>query len=366
MLACYDRFHGQLHSIRCLPRRFSLLAATRQLLRRICVVEADLLVHLGEIEERKLYRQLAHSSMFGFCVDELGFSEDVTCNRLEVARAGRRFPAVIEALRSGHVHLTGLRILAPHLDEENHRSVLAEAAGKSKRKIEVIVARLAPKPDVPTSIRKTPAQGQTDLAMPAPVPSKPPKRAVVAPLSPETYQIRYTGSRELSNKLKQAQELLRHRIPSGEVPTIFEAALDALIEKVKRERFGIGRKPRKTDASIAGPATSRHIPAAVQRQVYERDGGRCTFIDERGRRCEERGMLEFDHIDGFARTHSHDPARIRLRCRAHNQHAAEQMYGIQFMERAKAARGIRPGAGRGASGVAEMERTGPTQLALPS
>jgi len=77
-------------------------------------------------------------------------------------------------------------------------------------------------------------------------------------------------------------------------------------------------------------------------------------------------MLEFDHIDGFARTHSHDPARIRLRCRAHNQHAAEQMYGIQFMERAKAARGIRPGAGRGASGVAEMERTGPTQLALPS
>ena len=338
-----------------------LLAATRELLRRACVVEADLLVHLGEIEERKLYRDLAHSSMFGFCVDELGFSEDATCNRLEVARAGRRFPAVIEALRSGQVHLSGLRILAPHLDQENHRALLAEAAGKSKRKIELIVARVAPKPDIPTSIRKTPAPEQTELGMSGRAPSAPPKRAVVAPLSPETYEVHFTGSRELRNKLKQAQELLRHRIPSGDVPTIFEAALDVLIEKVKKERFAIVRKPRKTDAPIAGPATSRHIPAAVQREVYERDGGQCTFVDERGRRCEERGMLEFDHIDGFALTQSHDPARIRLRCHTHNQYAAEQMYGVEFMERARQAGRIRPGAGRGAS---MADPTRPVQLAL--
>ena len=343
-----------------------LLAATRSLLHGICIIEADLILHLGEIEERKLYRELAHSSMFGFCVDELGFSEDATCNRLEVSRAGRRFPAVIEALRSGHVHLSGLRILAPHLNPENHRAMLAEAAGKSKRKIELIVARLAPKPDVPTSIRKTPAPVQSDLAMPGRAPSSPPKRAVVAPLSPETYDIRFTGSRELRNKLKQAQELLRHRIPSGNVPTIFEAALDALIEKVKKERFGIGCKPRRTDAPIAGSATSRHIPVAIQREVYERDGGQCTFVDERGKRCEARGMLEFDHIDGFARTHSHDPARIRLRCRTHNQHTAEKMYGVEFMERAREASRIRPGAGRGASIAAEVDRNEPVQLALTS
>jgi hypothetical protein len=87
------------------------------------------------------------------------------------------------------------------------------------------------------------------------------------------------------------------------------------------------------------------IQATASRLCYERDGGRCTFADERGHRCPETGALEFDHLDGFARTHLHQVARIRLLCRAHNQHAAEQAYGRAFMERARAAKAAstRPG-----------------------
>src|SRR3954453_9174309 len=67
-----------------------LLAATRAILRRACVVEADLLVHLAEIEERRLHSEMAFPTMFAFCVDELGFSEDQAWNRTNVARAARR------------------------------------------------------------------------------------------------------------------------------------------------------------------------------------------------------------------------------------------------------------------------------------
>src|SRR5439155_10144548 len=67
-------------------------------------------------------------------------------------------PAVLDALRSGRVHLTGLRLLAPHLTEKNVAAVLAEATAKSTRQIEELVARLAPKPPVPTVIRKVAAQ----------------------------------------------------------------------------------------------------------------------------------------------------------------------------------------------------------------
>src|SRR5687767_591995 len=125
-----------------------LLSRTSALVGRSCGLEAELLVHLGEIDERKLYLDRAWPSMFAFCVGELGFSEDVACNRIAVARASRRMPAIIEAVRDRRVHLAGLRVLAPHLTDENHRDVLAEAAGKSRREIEKIAARLAPKPDV--------------------------------------------------------------------------------------------------------------------------------------------------------------------------------------------------------------------------
>ncbi len=133
-----------------------LLAETRDLVRKSCRVEADLLLHLAEIDERKLYLERAFPSMFAFCMDELGFSEDATYYRLTVARAGRRFPAILDALRAGAIHLAGLRLLAPHLTEENHREVLAQAAQRSKREIEELVARLAPLPPVADSIRRIP------------------------------------------------------------------------------------------------------------------------------------------------------------------------------------------------------------------
>jgi len=39
--------------------------------------------------------------MFAFCVGELRFSEDVACNRINVARAARRMPVILEAAGPG-------------------------------------------------------------------------------------------------------------------------------------------------------------------------------------------------------------------------------------------------------------------------
>ena len=197
---------------------------------------------------------------------------------------------------------------------------------------------------------------------------------MIAPLAEDTFKVQFTAGRACRDKLRQAQDLLRHRVPDGDLGTIVEKALDLLIEHVKKERFATGRRARQSSKAAGGVETrrvpraagedgarqvsraargngahdpaarnektdapsSRHIPDATKRAVFERDGGRCTFVDEHGRRCAETGGLEFDHLDGFARTHLHRPDRIRLLCRAHNQHAAERMYGRAFMERARA------------------------------
>ena len=81
--------------------------------------------------------------------------------------------------------------------------------------------------------------------------------------------------------------------------------------------------------------------------MYLRDEGRCAFVAEDGRRCCETGGLEFDHIDGLAQTRVHDASRIRLLCRAHNQHAADQLNGRVFMEGLREARKAEKGARRG-------------------
>lgn len=327
-----------------------LLSATRHLVNTSRGVEAELLVHLGEIDVRRLYLDRAYRSMFAFCIGEYGFSEDVAYNRITVARAARRLPSILEAARSGTVHMTGLRLLAPHLDAENHVQVLAEAAGKTTRQIEELVARLAPRPEAATVIRAIHGDHPAPDAPPLDGPTSPPgdsalgaatvrmsrrqdRRSGVTPLTPHRVKFQFTASSACRDKLRKAQDLLRHRVPDGDVGTIVERALEALIEKVEKERFALHRKARKEAPRQSNP--SRHIPAAVKRAAFKRDGGRCTFTDEQGNRCSETGGLEFDHLDGFARTGRHAIDGIRLLCRAHNQHAADQMYGRAFMQQAR-------------------------------
>jgi hypothetical protein len=324
-----------------------LLRDTRLCLQRAHVLDAELLLLLGEVDSRQLFAERAFPSMFAFCTSELGFSEDVACNRIAVARLARRFPRVLDFVRSGQVHLTGLRLLAAHLDDDNLENMLASAVGKTKREVEELVARLAPQPHVPPSIRKLPERAPAAAEPPpllSPTPSVAPPPAVqaeVKPLAAEAYKVAFTADRALKAKLERAEELMRHRVGRGNLAAVIDRALDLLIEEVTKERFGKVRAPRTSGAEAEQrSAVSRHIPDAIKREVHERDGGRCAFVSEEGRRCEERGGLEFEHRDGFARTGRHTVAGLALFCRTHNQHAADKLYGRRFME---AKRRIRPG-----------------------
>jgi len=94
--------------------------------------------------------------MFTYCTQVLHLAEHVAFNRIEAARAVRRFPIILELLSDGRIHLSAVRLLAPHLTEANCESVLREASHKSKREIEQIVARLLPRPDAPSMVRRLP------------------------------------------------------------------------------------------------------------------------------------------------------------------------------------------------------------------
>jgi hypothetical protein len=67
------------------------------------------------------------------------------------------------------------------------------------------------------------------------------------------------------------------------------------------------------------------------REVYERDGGCCTYVGPNGRRCRARAFVEFDHITPVALGGKSTTENLRLRCQAHNQLAARERFGEDFM-----------------------------------
>src|SRR5262245_31687775 len=113
---------------------------------------ADLLAHIAEFDERKLYLPAAYPNMIDYCVGELRLSLDSAAKRLQVARVGRRCRGVFHALAEGRVHLSGLVLLAPHLTPESADELLGASQHKSKAEIELLLAERAPKMELPADV----------------------------------------------------------------------------------------------------------------------------------------------------------------------------------------------------------------------
>ena len=403
-----------------------LLARVERLVHSERQATAALVAHLAEIANRKLYVAQGYASLFSYCMQALHLSEHAAYNRIEAARAAMRYPAVLTCLARGDVHLTAVRLLSPLFTPENHRELLAAARHRSKRQVEELIARLRPQPDAPASVRRlpsvkaprpagapmtsvdpaaTPTMSTDPAAKPAtnvtasvatgaapesptgpagvctgktmgtPSGASTARPAVVVPLGPERYKVQFTANAAMREKLRRAQELLRHRIPGGDLAEVIDLALDLLVRDLEKKKFAATDRPRGSGAETGndrvlstgseatrdrargtgaeaahdgarrrGPEesalhgtvaleSSRHIPAEVKRAVWQRDEGRCTFTGPHGVRCTERGQLEFDHVRPHADGGAASIGNVRLLCRRHNQYEARQFFGLWQAER---------------------------------
>ena len=154
----------------------------------------------------------------------------------------------------------------------------------------------------------------------------------MAPLSPTSIELRCTISHEAHDDLRAIQSLLGHIAPGIDPAQVVERALREMHARLEKQKFASTEHPRVAKRMPAG----RYVPNHVRREVHERDGAQCTFVSDDGHRCEARTLLELDHIRPVSCGGKSVTPNLRLRCRAHNQHEAEQLFGAEFMARRRA------------------------------
>ena len=351
-------------------------------------VLAGLLAHLAEVEARGLHRLRACSSLYTYCVYELRMSEDAALRRSHAARFARQFPVLFERLAAGEIHLTGLLMLGPHLTEENHLEVLARAKHRTKRELAVLVRMLDPLPTVPGRVEPLgPEPAGTPLSNPTwqeltgaltgpvrelppgerpkdwvesaeAIASEPEEDAAPAgeqpfPRGAQRYKVEFTAKDEYVSLLNQARDLLARAESGRSLEAIHLRAMRLLVADLKKRKYAMTETRRAEEPAEPGTdqradprQRGRQIPARVRRQVAERDGDRCTYVDERGQRCRETSGLELHHEHAFALGGPPTEANISLRCKAHNDLAAEHDFGRDFMERKKGSGGLEPALAR--------------------
>lgn len=364
------------------PRSFAAVgqlpdAELEDRLKRLAGIERKalvlLLAHLGEFDERKLHADRGHPSLFSYCMRVLGYSEQAAYKRIQAARAARAHPEILQRLADSALTLTAVVILSPHLRGDNTLELLDAARGRRTREVEALAAGLAPRPDSPDCLRALPSPPESKpptetpgAAMGPVLEENPPasadaavgcdasrgkrssplaggnaSRELIEPLAALRFLFRFTGSSELLAKFERARELLGTDKSRGPMEAVFEAGLDALLDKrdpqrrIARRRARTARPARR---AVHSPA-SRRISAALRDAVWERDGGRCTYLGPEGERCPSTARLEIDHIRPYALGGaSDDAANLRLMCSAHNQLLGRRIFGPRLKAGALMAR----------------------------
>ena len=301
----------------------ALLRQLSEVVTRDRATTAEMLALIAEVDERKLFLPAAYPSMYAYCVQELRLSEDSAYKRIRAARTARRFPDILPAVADGRLNLSAIVLLTPYLTEQSAEALLSAAEHKTRSEIEILIAQRFPRTELMSLVESgaapqlAPGPVETSRSAEHPAAFIPesgasrPARSTVAPQAPDRFALHATIDASTHDDLRRAQELLGHQLPSGDVAEVLSRALRLLVVHLEKGKLAATTRPQRKPRPTR---SARHVPAHVKRAVRERDGDRCTFVAENGRRCASRTRLEFDHIESVSRGGEATVGNLRLRC----------------------------------------------------
>ena len=266
---------------------------------------AEIVLHLIEVERRRLHLALGHASLYAYGIAELGWSENVAHKRAKAVRAAQLRPEIVDHLSTGALTLASVFVLAPHLDSDAGPALVAEACGKSRREVERQMAERFP---------KTPRRGDVRMK----------------PVAEGLTRLEITVTDRCEALLREATDLDGHR--QADMAEILEQALADYVDKRKAQCHGQVKSPHKAPR----PCEADRVSSQARRTVYERDGGRCSFVGKTGHHCSSTYQLEYDHVQPRAHGGGSDAGNLRLLCRVHNNFMAEEVIGLELVKDAKA------------------------------
>jgi hypothetical protein len=299
----------------------ALVARLRDLVSRERALVTEILQYLREVEERKLFLGFGYSSLFAFCMGELGYSEPEAQLRIQAMRLVRVAPEVADKIESGDLSMSVAAQIQSasrreDLPAEEVQELVRELSGSSKREAEKVLAARFPEAPRPERAR---------------------------PVSEDRVEVRFSISREVAEaagelfdrgahvNFERSYEKLFARLVEQELARLKKAeekAPRARPEQTAQKPVDTAPPPQKPEESQASNAAqlrpdkviSRHIPNPIRRAVFKRQAEGCEYLAlGTNHRCGSRHGLQVDHIIPFAEGGTHDPSNLRLLCGAHNR-----------------------------------------------
>lgn len=283
-----------------------LLEVTKQKVGQEKLLTLEILHHLREIERRQLFLRMGFSSLFDYCVEELGYSESGAFRRISAMRLITDVPSAEEKLESGSVNVSTLsqlqkfirkeeRFTGRKMDVQDKEELLARIEGKSQQDVEREFATISPHIALSTERHR--------------------------PITQDLTEVKIVINSKLVRKLEKLKSLLSHKKPNASFVELVEMMTDMALKKLEPKTPDpvALAKYQVTSAAEVRP-NERYIPSVYRQQVYHRDGGRCTYVDPKTRRkCKSDQRVQIDHVIPIHGGGKTELGNLRLMCALHNR-----------------------------------------------
>ena len=318
----------------------------------------EILIHLIEVDRRKLFLQMAFPSLFEYLTIGIGFSAASAQRRIDAARLMRQIPELGGQIQSGSISLVQIGKI--------------QAASRLLRKRGTVVS-IADKKDILNEIQnKTVKETELIIAKKFDLPIATYERSVVQ--KDESIRMEMTFSKEEMEKIETAKALLSHSLSDGSVKGLILYLSDKVIKqksitrvvktqmpkvkvdiqantlgveidqkyqgaKDKNESFNrinvkngtktgnvsINENSKQENVtsealnSVGVASLTKAQSAGTKKFIFRRDLG-CQYQDlVTGKKCKSRYFLEVDHIRPKWAGGTDDIANLRALCSAHNK-----------------------------------------------
>lgn len=282
-----------------------LVAGEREIL-------AEIILHIIEVETRKLYLKFGYASLFEYLTQHIGYANGSAQRRIDAARLAMAVPKVVDDLESGDLNLSQVSLLQKSIrvvqldsktkvDQKTKEDLVDLLSNKSFAESEILVSQVL---DI-TPAEATKITNQKD----------------------ESVRLQVTLSKSQWEKLLKMRKLLSNSIPSGisNWDQVLEYVADKVIKikdksqgKQNSEKQNQNLKPHRTPEPSSRKAR-QHIPISIQRHVFQRDQC-CQYLNKTtGKKCESKWHLHIDHIQPVWANGTNELENLRILCAGHNQ-----------------------------------------------
>ncbi len=297
------------------------------------------LLHIAEIEDRKIYADMGYDGMYAYLTRGLGYSEGSAYRRLQSARLLKQLPAVAEKIEDGSLNLTQLTQVQKIVKSESLKvaqEVLTKIENKSSFETQKVLA--------------------TEFNLPIQTHEK------IKPQQDDSVRLEITLTPEQYEYLKQAQSLLSHTCPSGSMADVIANLAKKFVQKKLKSATSNTGKINQQEASASNTESKNTIKAVTntnskntiklvtqsanaraerlnkkpyrkyisvhtKRELLQKANHQCQYVDHKSQqKCTSRFQLEIDHIKPLAIGGSDEVRNLRVLCRTHNAMMARGLF----------------------------------------